>query len=146
MSRNFRNDLGIGLNLWFLSIALWIITESLQHFYSPLLRLLSGFIGFLVAAVFGVFPNEIFANFSEYWWTILFWIPAIFINKKSLTRKTRFRWFWFGMFTYMTAFAIWLQGYPIQTFVTQTLCCKLMLCGIFYLQLLHYFSSFILGA
>jgi hypothetical protein len=56
MSWNFGNDLGIGLNLWFLSIALWVITEALQHFYSPLLRLLSGFIGFLVAAVFGVFP------------------------------------------------------------------------------------------
>ncbi len=100
ISWNFGSDLGIGINLWFLSIALWVITEALQHFYSPLLRLLSGFIGFLVASVFGVFPNEIFANFSEYWWTILFWIPAIFINKKSLMRKTRFRWFWFGMFTY----------------------------------------------
>ena len=99
-----------------LSIALWVITEALQHFYSPLLRLLSGFIGFLVAAVFGVFPNEIFANLSEYWWTILFWIPAIFINKKSLMRKTRFRWFWFGMFTYLTAFVIWLQGYPETDF------------------------------
>jgi hypothetical protein len=116
MSWNFGNDLGIGLNLWFLSIALWVITETLQHFYSPLLRMLSGFIGFLVAAVFGVFPNEIFANFSEYWWTILFWIPAIFINKKSLMRKTRFRWFWFGMFTYLTAFVIWLQGYPNTDF------------------------------
>ncbi len=87
-----------------------------QHFYSPLLRLLSGFIGFLAAAVFGVFPNEIFANLSEYWWVILFWIPAIFINKKSLMRKTRFRWFWFGMFTYLTAFVIWLQGYPETDF------------------------------
>ena len=62
-------------------------TEALQHFYSPILRLLSGFIGFMVVPVFGVFPNEIFGNFSEYWWTILFWIPAVFINKQSLMRK-----------------------------------------------------------
>ena len=31
ISWNFGNDLGIGLNLWFLSIALWVIKEALQH-------------------------------------------------------------------------------------------------------------------
>ena len=116
VSWNLGFDLGVGLNLWFLSIALWVITETLQHFYSKTLRILSGFLGFIVASIFGVFPNEIIQNLNEYWWVILFWVPAIFINGKSPMRKTRFRWFWFGNFTYITAFIIWLQGYPDTAF------------------------------
>ena len=41
-------NLGINFNFWFLSIALWVITEVLQSFYSQITRYLSGFVGILV--------------------------------------------------------------------------------------------------
>ncbi len=79
--------LGVNFNFWFLSIALWVITEVLQSFYSPIVRYFSGFVGIAVMAVFGVFPNEIIQEPSKYWWIILFWIPAFFINKKHQSNK-----------------------------------------------------------
>ena len=108
--------LGVNFNFWFLSIALWVITEVLQSFYSPIVRYLSGFVGIAVMAVFSVFPNEIIQEPSKYWWIILFWIPAFFINKKHQSNKSYFPWYWLGIAFYMTAFAIWLQGYPNQPF------------------------------
>ena len=108
----FGGRLGIGLDLFGLSIGLWIISETLFRFWSPAFRWLSGSVGFLVAAVFGIFPQEIFANLGEYWWIILFWVPALFArNRPNLQRKYT-PWFFLGMFSYMAAFAIWLQGYP----------------------------------
>lgn len=41
-------------NLIGLSIALWFITELLLRLYSPTFRWLSGFTGFVVAAVYGI--------------------------------------------------------------------------------------------
>ena len=103
-------------NFWFLSIALWVITEVLQTFYSKPVRLLSGFVGIAVLAVFGRFPDEIIANFSEYWWVTLFWIPALFINEKHESNKKYFPWYWLGIFFYISAWIIWLQGYPGQPY------------------------------
>ena len=105
-------ELGINFNFWFLSISLWTITEVLQTFYSKTLRVLSGFVGIAVLAVFGKFPNEIISNFSEYWWVILFWIPALFINEKYESNKKYFPWYWLGILFYISAWIIWLQGYP----------------------------------
>ena len=106
--------LGVNFNFWFLSIALWIITEVLQSFYSPTVRYLSGFVGVAVMAVFGIFPNDIIQELTKYWWIILFWIPAFFINQKHQSNKRYFPWYWLGIVFYMTAFVIWLQGYPNQ--------------------------------
>ena len=106
--------LGINFNFWFLSISLWTITEVLQAFYTPIVRYLSGFVGILVMSVFGVFPNEIINNLDQFWWIVLFWIPAVFIDKKHKTNKRYFPWYWLGILFYMSAFAIWLQGYPEQ--------------------------------
>ena len=106
--------LGVNFNFWFLSIALWIITEVLQSFYSPIVRYLSGFVGVAVMAVFGIFPNDIIQEVTKYWWIILFWIPAFFINQKHQSNKRYFPWYWLGIAFYMTAFVIWLQGYPNQ--------------------------------
>ena len=106
--------LGVNFNFWFLSIALWIITEVLQSFYSPIVRYLSGFVGVAVMAVFGIFPNDIIQEVTKYWWIILFWIPAFFINQKHKSNKRYFPWYWLGIAFYMTAFVIWLQGYPNQ--------------------------------
>ena len=49
----FGDGLGIGLDLFGLSIGLWVISECLHKFWSPTFRLASGFVGFVVAAVLG---------------------------------------------------------------------------------------------
>ena len=62
----FGSELGINLDLFGLSIGLWVISETLFRFWSPFFRWISGFIGFIVASVFGIFPTEIFLNFNEF--------------------------------------------------------------------------------
>ena len=107
----FGDGMGIGLNLFGVSIGLWVISEFLYKFWSPRMRFLSGFIGFLVLMLFGTFPDEVFANLSEYWWIIFFWLPGILANKEPQGIRT-YRWYFAGMVAYMSAFAIWLTGVP----------------------------------
>jgi len=108
----FGSELGINLDLFGLSIGLWVISETLFRFWSPAFRWISGFVGFFVAAVFGIMPNEIFSNLNEYWWIVLFWIPAIFSIRAPTVKRNYSPWFFAGMITYVLAFIIWLQGYP----------------------------------
>ena len=104
-------ELGINFNLFGVSIALWVISEMLYKFWSPIFRLLSGFVGFLVLMLFGTMPNEVFENFNEYWWIILFWLPAVLSNEQPKYSRT-YKWFILGMISYLSAFAIWLTGVP----------------------------------
>ncbi len=107
----FGNGMGIGLDLFGVSIGLWVISEFLYKFWSPRMRFLSGFVGFLVLMLFGIFPDEVFGNLGEYWWIILFWLPGILANKKPKEIRS-YRWYFAGMIAYMSAFAIWLTGVP----------------------------------
>ena len=108
----FGSNLGINLDLFGVSISLWIISESLYRFWSPIYRWISGFLGFFVAAIFGIMPTEIFSNFNEYWWILLFWLPAVFSHAAPTNKRAYNPWFFAGMLTYFLAFVIWLQGYP----------------------------------
>ena len=108
----FGTGLGINFNFWALSIALWVITEVLQNYNSKIVRYLSGFVGIAVMSVFGIFPDQVILNFSEYWWVVLFWLPALILDEKSPVKKNYFPWYWAGVGFYIAAFAIWLQGYP----------------------------------
>ena len=110
------SKLGINLDLFGLSIGLWIISEALFRFWSTRFRWISGFLGFAVAAVFGIMPIEIFSNIDKFWWVILFWVPAIFSSNPPLYQRTYVPWFSVGMICYLLAFAIWLQGYPNTAF------------------------------
>jgi hypothetical protein len=103
--------LGINLELFSVSIGLWAISEFLFKFWSPLFRFLSGFVGFVVLAFFGTTPLDVIANFSEYWWVILFWIPGLLSNKKPTTTRT-YKWYFLGMVAYFSAFIIWSTGVP----------------------------------
>ncbi|MDA8955816.1 ceramidase [Gammaproteobacteria bacterium] len=103
--------LGINLELFSVSIGLWAISEFLFKFWSPLFRFLSGFVGFVVLALFGTTPLDVMANFSEYWWVILFWIPGLLSNKKPTTTRT-YKWYFLGMVAYFLAFFIWSTGVP----------------------------------
>ena len=103
--------LGINFNLFGVSIGLWAISETLYRFWSPSFRFLSGFVGFIVLMLFGTMPNEVFNNFSEYWWVILFWLPGLLATNKPLNTRT-YKWYFLGMVAYFSAFAIWLTGVP----------------------------------
>ena len=103
--------LGINFNLFGVSIGLWAISETLYRFWTPSFRFLSGFVGFIVLLLFGTMPNEVFNNFSEYWWVILFWLPGLLATNKPLNTRT-YKWYFLGMIAYFSAFAIWLTGVP----------------------------------
>ena len=103
--------LGIGFNLFGTSIGLWFISEALYRFWSPSFRFLSGFLGFFVMFLFGTSPIDIYNNISDYWWTLLFWLPGLLANHKP-DGKRSIIWFILGMVVYFLAFAIWTTGVP----------------------------------
>ena len=107
----FGDGMGIGLNLFGVSIGLWVISEFLYKFWSPNMRFISGFVGFLVLMLFGTFPAEVFLNIGDYWWIIFFWLPGLLATNKPKGIRT-YRWYFAGMVAYMSAFAIWLTGVP----------------------------------
>ena len=99
-------ELGINFNLFGVSIGLWVISEALYRFWSPSFRIISGFVGFLVLMLFGTMPYEVFEKFNEYWWVVLFWLPAILSTEQPKYTRT-YKWFFLGMISYLSAFAIW---------------------------------------
>ncbi|HSJ71959.1 MAG TPA: ceramidase domain-containing protein [Acidimicrobiia bacterium] len=106
----FGRDLGIGLDLFGLSIALWIISEVLYRFWSTRMRYLSGLVGFVVALAFGITPLVMFDEASQYWWVVLFWLPALLATHPSTSRRTYTPWFWAGLASFLLAYAIWTTG------------------------------------
>lgn len=104
--------LGINLELFPLSIAFWGISEVLYRFWSPLVRVLSGLSGLLIAAAFGITPRMMLAEPAEYWWVILFWVPALLSSAPPRGRRTYAPWNFIGVATFMAAYAIWLTGRP----------------------------------
>jgi hypothetical protein len=103
-------DLGIGFELFRVSIPLWIISEVLIRWWSTAVRWLSGLGGFVVAAAFGIFPSEMIANASEYWWVFLFWLPGALARDRSDLRRTYTPWFWAGIASFLLAYTIWQTG------------------------------------
>jgi hypothetical protein len=112
----FGTNMGINLDLFGVSIALWIISEFLYKFWGKINKWYSGFIGFLVASIFGIFPTDIFSDLVNYWWIVLFWLPALLANTTPTKTRTYNPWFFLGMTSYLVAFVIWLQGYPDTKF------------------------------
>ena len=107
----FGDGMGIGLNLFGVSIGLWVISEFLYKFWSPYMRFISGFVGFFVLMLFGIFPMEVFENINDYWWIVFFWLPGLLANKGPEGYRT-YGWYFAGMIAYMSAFAIRLTGVP----------------------------------
>jgi len=102
--------LGIGLELFDISIALWLISELLHRFWSPSMRVSSGFFGFVIAFVFGITPAEMLAAPGEYWWVVLFWLPGLLATHPPQEERRYTPWFWVGVGSFLTAYAIWLTG------------------------------------
>lgn len=108
----FGSRLGINLNLFGLSIGLWVISELLLRFYSPRMRWLSGLIGFVVAAVFGIMPWDMLQDPARYWWCLLFWLPGLVAGHPPRLRRRYTPWCIAGCVCFLTAFAIWQTGRP----------------------------------
>lgn len=106
----FGGDLGVGLDLFGLSIALWMVSETLYRFWSPAARVWSGLIGFAVALVFGITPVEMSEAVGDHWWVVLFWVPGLLAGRAPATRRTYTPWFWAGIASFLLAFAIWTTG------------------------------------
>ena len=108
----FGSGLGLHLDLWSLSIALWAISESLYRFWSPSFRWLSGLVGFVVAAIFGIMPSEMLEQPDRYWWILLFWLPALVSSQSPRSKRSYSPWFFLGAAAFVVAFVIWLRGRP----------------------------------
>jgi len=108
----FGSRLGMNLNLFGVSIGLWAISELLLRFYSVPFRWLSGFAGFVVAAIFGIMPWHMLQNPAEYWWVVLFWVPAVFSSYPPRVRRRYSPWCFAGIACFVAAFAIWQTGRP----------------------------------
>lgn len=105
-------DLGINFELFTVAIPLWLISESLIRFQSEKFRWYSGLVGFGIAIAFGVFPWTILLNLDEYWWVILFWLPALIRRGPVPVQRTYTPWFWGGLASFLLAFYIWNLGKP----------------------------------
>lgn len=103
-------DLGIGLDLFGLSIALWIISEAVYRWHSAPARALSGLVGFAVAAAFGITPVAMFEPPGEYWWVAAFWLPGALASNPAPGRRRHLPWFRLGMASFLSAYYIWLSG------------------------------------
>ncbi len=103
-------DLGIGLDLFGVSIAIWVISEVVFRFDAPWVRPASGLVGFLVALAFGIPPVTMLESPGEYWWVVLFWVPALVARHPAGARRTYTPWFWLGIVSFFGAYAIWLTG------------------------------------
>lgn len=105
-------DLGINFELFRVCVPLWMISELLIRFWSPRMRWLSGLAGFAIAIAFGIMPWTILMNPAEYWWVVLFWLPAVIARGPVPIRRTYTPWFFAGLASFLLAYYIWLQGKP----------------------------------
>jgi len=103
-------DLGVGFELFQVSIPLWMISELVYRFWSPTVRWTSGFFGFVVAAAFGITPIDVFANLGEYWWFPLFWLPGLLALRAPSGQRKYAPWFFAGTLSFLLAYAIWTTG------------------------------------
>ncbi|NNC93522.1 MAG: hypothetical protein HKN80_13650 [Acidimicrobiia bacterium] len=103
-------DFGINLELFDISIGLWLISEVLYRYWSPRMRIGSGFLGFVIAFVFGITPAEMLGAPAEYWWVVLFWLPGLLATHPPERVRRYTPWFWVGVGAFLTAYAIWLTG------------------------------------
>lgn len=103
-------DMGINFELFDVSIGLWIISELVYRWWSAAVRVLSGFFGFVVAAVFGIMPGEMLAAPAEYWWVVFFWLPGLLATHPPAGTRRYRPWFWLGVGSFLVAYSIWLTG------------------------------------
>ena len=105
--------LGIGINLFELSIGLWIATEVLVKFPNIYGRVGSGFAVLIIQQLFGNPVINALQNFQDNWEILLYFIPALIVPKTSaVIRKKYTPWFFLGFASFFGALIIWGTGVP----------------------------------
>jgi len=108
----FDSGLGIGLDLFEVSIGLWIATEVLIKLPNIYGRVLSGLTVLLVQQLFGTSVVELFSNLQEHWEVFLYFLPAFLPNIKSDVSRKYSPWFLVGFASFFGALLIWGTGVP----------------------------------
>ncbi len=108
----FDSGLGIGLDLFEVSIGLWIATEVLIKLPNIYGRVLSGLTVLLVQQLFGTSVVELFSNLQEHWEVFIYFVPAFLPNIQSNVNRKYTPWFFVGFASFFGALLIWGTGVP----------------------------------
>ena len=108
----FDSGLGIGVDLFELSIGLWIATEVLVKLPNIYGRVLSGLTVLLTQQLFGSPVIDSFQNLQENWEMLLYFIPALIPNLQSDVERKYTPWFFVGVASFFGALMIWETGVP----------------------------------
>jgi hypothetical protein len=108
----FDSGLGIGLDLFEVSIGLWIATEVLIKLPNIYGRVLSGLTVLLVQQLFGTSVVELFSNLQEHWEVFIYFVPALLPNIQSNVIRKYTPWFFIGFISFFGALLIWGTGVP----------------------------------
>ena len=106
------SGLGIGIDLFELSIGLWIATEVLVKMPNVYGRLLSGLTVLLTQQLFGSSVIDSLQNLQENWEMLLYFIPALIPNLHGGTERKYTPWFFIGVASFFGALMIWETGVP----------------------------------
>ena len=108
----FDSGLGIGVDLFELSIGLWIATEVLVKLPNIYGRVLSGLTVLLTQQLFGSSVIDSFQNLQENWEMLLYFIPALIPSLQSDVERKYTPWFFVGVASFFGALMIWETGVP----------------------------------
>ena len=109
---NYGSGLGIGLDIFEVSIGLWLSTEVLVRFPNFYGRLSSGFVVLLVQELFGNRLIDVIQNPIDNWHILFYFIPALTPNIETNVdvKRSYSPWFWLGFLSFYAAYTIWLTG------------------------------------
>ena len=108
----FDSGLGIGVDLFELSIGLWIATEVLVKLPNIYGRMLSGLTVLLTQQLFGSPVIDSFQNLQENWEMLLYFIPALIPRLHNDVERKYTPWFFVGVASFFGALMIWETGVP----------------------------------
>lgn len=106
--------LGIGIDMFEVSIGLWICTEVLIRYPNIYGRVFSGITVLVAQQFFGNPVLNALSNISENWFLILYFLPSLIPNiETSLKVKRQYSpWFFLGFISFFSALLIWGTGVP----------------------------------
>ena len=106
------SGLGIGVNLFELSIGLWIATEVIIKFPNMYGRVLSGITVLVIQQLFGSSVIDSLSNIQENWEMAFYFAPALIPNISQDTNRKYTPWFFIGFTSFFGALLIWGTGVP----------------------------------
>ena len=111
---NFGSGLGIGLDIFEVSIGLWLSTEVLVRFPNFYGRLSAGFVVLIVQELFGNRLIDVIQSPLDNWHVLFYFLPAFTpnIEKNVRLKRSYSPWFWVGFLSFYAAYTIWLRGVP----------------------------------